>query len=49
VLRLVTRSIERGGRVDAFAEIADHVLFDGLRPADVDIIARVQDLRRQKR
>ncbi len=48
VLRLVTRAIERGNRVDGFVEIADRVIFDGLRPADVDIIARVQDLRRQK-
>lgn len=48
VLRLVTRTVERGTRADSFVEIADHVLFDGLRPADVDIIARAQDLRRKK-
>jgi len=48
VLRLVTRAIERGARADEFVAIADAVLFDGLRPADVDIIARVQDLRRKK-
>jgi hypothetical protein len=48
VLRLVTRAVERGNRADSFVEIADHVLFDGLRPVDVDIIARVQELRRKK-
>ena len=48
VLRLVTRAIERGNRADGFVGIADQVLFEGLRPSDVDIMARLQDLRRVK-
>ena len=48
LLRLVTKSIEKGSRVDAFAGVVDDILFDGVRPGDADVIARVQDLRRRK-
>jgi len=48
VLRLVTRAIERGNRADEFVGIADAMIFDGLRPGDVDIVARAQQLRKVK-
>jgi len=48
VLRLVTKAIERGSRVDAFVGVMDDILFDGVRASDADVIARVQDLRRRK-
>jgi hypothetical protein len=48
ILRLVTKAIERGNRVDGFAEVVDDILFDGVRPQDADVIARAQDLRRRK-
>jgi hypothetical protein len=44
LLRLATRAIERGNYISSFALIVDDVLFEGVRPQDVDIMARAQNL-----
>ncbi len=48
VIRLVTKAIELGNRVDAFVEVAGDILFKGVRASDADVVARAQDLRRGK-
>jgi hypothetical protein len=48
VLRLVTRAIERGNRVDGFAEIVDDILFNGIHPADADVIGLARNLRSKR-
>lgn len=45
ILRLVTKAISHGARVDPMVEVMDCVLFSGLRPQDADVLARVQNLR----